>query len=113
VETALETAELLKTKGISAEVINARFVKPLDERLILESALKTGVVATLEDNSVKGGFGSSVLQLINENGLKCRTAVFGFPDMPILHGSRKELFKKYRLDADSLEHDITRMLRTR
>jgi 1-deoxy-D-xylulose-5-phosphate synthase len=113
VETALETAELLKTKGISAEVINARFVKPLDERLILESALKTGVVATLEDNSVKGGFGSSVLQLINENGLKCRTAVFGFPDMPILHGSRKELFKKYRLDADSLAHDITRMLRTR
>jgi 1-deoxy-D-xylulose-5-phosphate synthase len=113
VETALNVAIILKDKGISADVINARFIKPLDEKLILESAAKTGVVVTVEDNSVKGGFGSSILELINKSSFKAKTAVFGFPDIPILHGSRKELYKKYGLDKDSLSHEIVRMLRNK
>ncbi len=113
VETALDVAEILKGKGFNTEVINARFIKPLDEKLILESAVRTGMVATFEDNSIKGGFGSSVLELVNKNGIKAKTTIFGFPDLPILHGSRKELFKKYGLDKDSLSHEITRMLRSK
>lgn len=113
VGTALNVAEILKNKGISAEVINARFVKPLDDKLILESAAKTGMVVTFEDNLAKGGFGSSILELINKNGFKARTTIFGFPDMPILHGSRKELFEKYGLDKDTLSREIIRMLRNK
>jgi 1-deoxy-D-xylulose-5-phosphate synthase len=111
VETALKVAELLKTRGVSAEVINARFIKPLDARLILESAVKTGAVATLEDNTIKGGFGCGVLELLNTNGFKIKTGIFGFPDIPIIQGSRKCLYEKYGLDAESVCNEILRMLR--
>lgn len=113
VEIALKVAEMLKDKGIGAEVINGRFIKPLDARMILESAAKTQVVATFEDNSIKGGFGSSVLELLNSNGFKIRTGIFGFPDIPILHGSRNELYIKYGLDADSLAKAILKLLKNK
>lgn len=110
-ETALKTAELLLKKGIHAEVINARFIKPLDERLILESAAKTHTLVTMEDNCIRGGFGSSVLELLNRNGFSVKTRLFGFPDVPITHGSRDELFAKYGLDAESMTRDIERLMR--
>jgi len=111
VETALKTAELLLKKGIHAEVINARFVKPLDERLILESVSKTQALVTIEDNCIRGGFGSSVLELLNRNGFSARARLFGFPDMPITHGSRAELYKKFGLDAESIAKETEKLLR--
>lgn len=113
VDIALKVAEVLNKKGISAEVINGRFIKPLDERLILESAAKTRAVATFEDNTIKGGFGSSILELLNKNNYKVKTGIFGFPDIPILHGSRSELHKKYGLDVDSLVHEVLKLLRSK
>lgn len=111
VETALKAAELLHKKDINAEVINARFIKPLDSKLILESISKTRAVAAIEDNCIRGGFGSSVLELLNVNGLLVRTRLFGFPDTMIPHGDRDILFGKYGLDADSIAHEIMRLLR--
>lgn len=111
--TALRAAELLLRKGIHADVINARFIKPLDARLILESVAKTKAIATIEDNCIRGGFGSSVLELVNKNGFKVKAAVFGFPDIPITHGLRKEIFEKYGLDGESIAHDIVRLLRNK
>ncbi len=111
VETALKAAELLLKKDINAEVINARFIKPLDSKLILESALKTRAVAIIEDNCIRGGLGSSVLELLNENGYMLKTKLFGFPDMPIPHGSRDILYEKFGLDADSIAHEIIKLLR--
>ncbi len=111
VEVALQAAELLLKNGINAEVINARFIKPLDSRLILESAAKTRVLATIEDNCINGGFGSSVLELLNENGYMIKTKVFGFPDIPITQGARNILYEKFGLDADSIAHEIVKMLR--
>lgn len=111
VETAMKVAALLEEKGVSAEVINARFVKPLDARLIAGSAVKTGVLATLEDNTVKGGFGSSVLEMLNKNGVSIRTGLFGFPDSAVPHGSRTAIFNKYRLDPESLAADMMRLLK--
>ncbi len=113
VETALQAAELLLGKDISAEVINARFIKPLDSKLILDSASKTRAVAVIEDNCIRGGFGSSVLELLNENGYMLKTKLFGFPDMPIPHGSRDILFKEFGLDADSIAHEIIKLLKRR
>ncbi|NLK87414.1 MAG: 1-deoxy-D-xylulose-5-phosphate synthase [Clostridiaceae bacterium] len=113
VETALEAAELLNKKDIRAEVINARFIKPLDSKLILESASKTRAVAVIEDNCIKGGFGSSVLELLNENGLLIRTKLFGFPDTMVPHGERDILYKRYGLDAASMVREIMRLLKKR
>jgi len=110
-ETAMKTSELLKHKGISADVINARFIKPLDEKLISESAIKTGLVVTIEDNTVKGGFGSSVLEMLNKNGIMVRTGLIGFPDTPIPQGSRREIFQKYGLDSETIASDVLRLIK--
>ena len=59
----------LKQKGISAGVINARFVKPLDAGLILAAARKTGRLITVEENALQGGFGSAVLELLYDSDL--------------------------------------------
>ncbi|WHH59633.1 1-deoxy-D-xylulose-5-phosphate synthase [Petroclostridium sp. X23] len=108
---ALEAAEKLKKAGIDAEVINARCCKPLDADMIINSALKTGKVITLEDNSVIGGFGSAVLSLLQKN--KCghvKVKLKGWPDEIIPHGSVNELFKIYELDADSLVKEALKMM---
>jgi 1-deoxy-D-xylulose-5-phosphate synthase len=109
VEKALKAAELLMENGIHAEVINARFVKPLDSELILESASKTRFIATIEDNYIRGGFGSSVLELLNENGLMVRTKLFGFPDKIIPHGDREIIYERYGLDCVSIANEIIRL----
>lgn len=113
VETALKVAELLQEKDISAEVINARFIKPLDAKLIMESAAKTRAVATIEDGVEKGGFGSNVLELLNKNNFNIKTCIFGYPDIPILQGKRSELQKKYGMDAETISHSIIRMLKNK
>jgi len=106
VEKALEAAEELKKQGIKPDLINARFIKPLDEELISESAAKTGKVVTIEDNALAGGFGSCVMQMLNRRRINASVRMFGFPDEFIKHGSRSILYKKYGLDVDSLVKGI-------
>lgn len=102
VETALKAAKLLSMLDISAEVINARYIKPLDEKIILNSAKKTGSVFTLEDNSVVGGFGTNVLGLINASGIDAKVKILGYPDKFIHHGSKNDLLREFKLDVDSI-----------
>jgi 1-deoxy-D-xylulose-5-phosphate synthase len=102
VETAMETAEKLKEEKISVEVINIRFLKPLDTETLMKTIKKTKKIITLEDNITAGGLGSAVLAMINENDIKCKFKAIGLPDNPISHGSKKELYKKYGLDSDSI-----------
>ena len=111
VEPSLRVVKALKKRGIGADLIHARFIKPLDEELILDSAAKTGCVATIEDHCVVGGLGSSVLQLLNECGVNVRVKMFGFPDTFIEQGKRSDLFRKYGLDADSLAQKILTLRR--
>lgn len=111
VSNALAVGDILGKMGISAEIINARFAKPVDIKLIAASAVKTGVVATVEDNTVKGGFGSSVINELINNGIKVNAGIFGFPDMPIIQGSKNALYSKYRLDAEALAHDILKLMK--
>lgn len=110
VKTALEVAEILESAGIDAEVINARFVKPLDSSLLINSVMATKKLVTLEDNVIKGGFGSGVLELLSQNGIYYPVKIFGFPDEPILHGSRNEIFRKYKMDAQSISEEIKRFM---
>ncbi|MBI4794967.1 MAG: 1-deoxy-D-xylulose-5-phosphate synthase [Deltaproteobacteria bacterium] len=100
VHHALDAARQLEEKGFKATVVNARFVKPLDEQLILTLAAKCGRVLTVEENVAQGGFGSAVLELLSDRGLSGipvkRLAV---PDQFMEHGKPDILRKKYGLDA--------------
>ncbi len=103
VHPSIEAAERLKADGISAAVVNARFVKPLDDELILQMAKKTGRVMTVEEHALMGGFGSAVLECLEANGpSSVKTHRIGLPDQFIEHGSQKILRQKYGLDVDGI-----------
>jgi len=93
VAPSLEAASLLEAQGISAAVVDARFVKPLDAKLILEVAQRCGALVTVEENSVAGGFGSAVLELLQENGVAVALRRLGLPDRFIEHGPRVTLLE--------------------
>lgn len=106
VPIALEAAQILGTKGINAEVINVRVIKPLDSETIISSMNKTQNLVTLEDNVVSGGFGANLVSKLTEKGVACPVYNLGWPDEPIPHGSRKDIFEKYGLDAAGVSDKI-------
>jgi 1-deoxy-D-xylulose-5-phosphate synthase len=86
---AIHAAERLENTGIHAAVINSRFLKPLDGDLICEWAQKTEKVITVEENVLQGGFGSAVLELLQERGLfSIQVKRLGIPDLFVEHGSQ-------------------------
>ncbi len=100
---ALDAARRLGDRGIRATVINARFVKPLDKELILEVALRTGTLVTVEENALQGGFGSAVLELLaEERAYDVRVKRIGIPDRFIEHGSQTQLRKDLGLDGEGI-----------
>lgn len=97
---ALEASEILTAKGINAAVVNARFIKPLDETLILEQARSTGRILTVEENMLQGGFGSAVLELLQDHGLTgVQVKRLGIPDIYVEHGSQAQLRSDLGIDA--------------
>ena len=99
---ATRAAEILAEQGISAEVINARFVKPLDEALILKSVKKTGAVVTVEEAMLAGGFGSAVLELLAREKLEMPADRLGLADRFYDHGSQNSLRRQAGIDAESI-----------
>ncbi len=84
-------------------VVNARFVKPLDEAMVLNQARKTGRIVTAEEHVLEGGFGSAVLECLDAAGVSgVKTLRIGLPDAYVEHGSQAVLRKKYGLDADGI-----------
>ena len=113
---AMEAAETLSAEGVECTVLNARFINPLDEKLILDSAAKTGRVVTVEEHMISGGFGSRALALIENvmpKGAKVKT--LGVPDRFIEHGVRSELLEMLGLTtegiANSIREDFPEMFR--
>ena len=112
VAPAQRAAALLEAKGIRAAVINARFAKPLDERLILEWARRTRRVATVEEGALPGGFGDAVLELLARSyDAAVRARCFGVPDRFFDHGTRESLLRHAGLDAESIAAEIERWLK--
>lgn len=100
---ALEAAERLVKVGIQAAVVNPRFIKPLDEELICELALKTGKVLTVEDNCRHGGFGSGVLEMLNRRGhYSIKSCCLGHPDIFVEHGPQEVLLKNNNVDITAI-----------
>lgn len=104
VHPALQAAENLAKEKIETTVVNARFVKPLDAQLLLALAKTKRLIVTVEEAYLAGGFGSAVLELLEENGLqdKLRVVRMGIPDRLVTHGDPKLLLAKYGLDADGI-----------
>jgi 1-deoxy-D-xylulose-5-phosphate synthase len=111
VRPALAAAESLACEGIWLSVANARFVKPLDRDLILDLARQTGVIITVEENALDGGFGSAVLELLEEEGLDgTKVRRLGYPDCYVEQGEQSELRAMYGLDSDMLAGKIRQFL---
>lgn len=101
---AIQAAENLAKEGIEATVVNARFVKPLDSELILALAQSKRFIVTVEEAYLAGGFGSAVMELLEENNLQDRVKIvrMGVPDRIVTHGDPKLLLAKYGLDSDGI-----------
>ncbi len=101
---ALTAAEMLEEKGISAEIIDAFSIKPLDEQTILNSAKKTGYVITAEEHSIIGGLGEAVSALMSEHPKLLTKPLkrIGVNDRFGTSGEFDELFREYGLDAQSI-----------
>ncbi|MDH7576232.1 MAG: 1-deoxy-D-xylulose-5-phosphate synthase [Bacillota bacterium] len=106
VYTALEVADVLAKQGKDVAVVNCRFVKPLDESLILSWAEATKRVLTFEENVRAGGFGSAVLELLADRGFRGEVARIGIPDCFVEHGTPELLLRRYGLDAEGVIRHI-------
>jgi len=107
VSKAMSIFYKLKDIEINANVINARFLKPIDNYNYIHSIKNTKFVVTIEDNTLVGGLASSINELIAKKHLKDVTIRnFGYPDVFVEHGSVDELEKKYGLDEESILKSI-------
>ena len=109
VSRAMDVATILEKQNIMCDVINIRFLKPIDETAILESIKKTKIIITIEDNTIIGGLSSSIKELIVNNNLNnIKIKSYAYPDKFIEHGTVDELEKKYKLDIQSIINDINK-----
>ena len=100
---AVAAAAKLKAEGINARVINARFVKPLDEGLLCDTAKSVKSIITVEENVLMGGFGSAVLELFEEKGIHdVIVKRLGIKDKFVEHASQKELRRMYGIDEEGI-----------
>ena len=99
---AERAADMLAETGMRARVINARFVKPLDEALILDAARSTGALVTIEEGMLAGGFGSAVLELLTREGVAIPTRCLGIPDRFLDHASQDALRKQAGLSPAAI-----------
>src|SRR6516164_3972694 len=111
VPMAQEVAYKLEGEGVSTAVINARFVKPLDVEMVEFYARSVDVILTLEDHVLKGGFGSAVLEEVNNLGLTTPVVRIGWPDQFIEHGKPDALRAKYGITAQAALEKLRPWLR--
>ncbi|MFF2887692.1 1-deoxy-D-xylulose-5-phosphate synthase [Paenibacillus sp. NPDC057967] len=111
IEVAEQAAELLKREGINAGVVNARFIKPLDERMLLSFAESGKRLLVLEEGSQQGGFGSSVLEFYSLHGIyDVPVKIIGIPDIFVEHGSIQQQREEVGLTAEHVAAELRSML---
>lgn len=110
VDTALQAADILMTRGVNLTVVDARFVKPLDRRLVGDILASYRHVFTVEEGVRSGGFGEGVLALAEETGYRGRIEIFGVKDAFIEHGTRQENLEEAALTPSALADAIEERL---
>ncbi|ALC88077.1 1-deoxy-D-xylulose-5-phosphate synthase [Bacillus sp. FJAT-22090] len=99
---ALQAAERLEQSNISVKVINARFIKPLDEEMLRSLQQRNIPIITVEESMLEGGFGSAVLEFFNDNNLQANVNRIGIPDMFIEHGDVNQLLEEINITSDDI-----------
>jgi 1-deoxy-D-xylulose-5-phosphate synthase len=107
---AVKAAEQLSQEGLSTAVINARFVKPLDQELIVGLAKRVRYVVTVEEGCKMGGFGSAVLEALSEAGVTVKTKILGLPDWYIEQGPQDLLRERYGLTTDGIYRAVKELV---
>jgi 1-deoxy-D-xylulose-5-phosphate synthase len=102
----------VKAEGINPAHYDMRFVKPLDAELLHEVFAKFDKVITIEDGTIVGGFGSAVLEFMNEHNYRASVRILGIPDRFVEHGSPRELYNEVGLDANAIATAMRQMLRS-
>ncbi|HXL56640.1 MAG TPA: 1-deoxy-D-xylulose-5-phosphate synthase, partial [Chitinophagaceae bacterium] len=96
----------LRTEGINPAHYDMRFVKPLDEEILHEVFAKFNKIITVEDGTIVGGFGSAILEFMNQNNYRAEVKMLGIPDRIVEHGSPKELHKECGYDVQSIADTV-------
>lgn len=107
---AMEAARMLEREGISAAVVNGRFIKPLDDTLLGDVARRVRCLVTVEEGCRMGGFGSAVLESLSDQGIHLPTKVLGLPDWYIEQGPQDLLRDKYGLTAEGIYESTMALL---
>ena len=105
-----DAAKACEEIGCNATIINARFVKPLDSEAIIKYAKKFKSIITLEESCSKGGFGSAVVELLNENKIKSDVHIIGIPDEFVEHGKPDIQKKIAGIDRESIKNKLRQIL---
>ncbi|MES2892565.1 MAG: 1-deoxy-D-xylulose-5-phosphate synthase [Bacteroidota bacterium] len=102
----------VKAEGINPAHYDLRFVKPIDEDLLHEVFNKYSKVITIEDGTVVGGFGSAILEFMNEHGYKADVKIMGIPDRLVEHGTPKQLYEEIGLDTNAIASVLRELSKT-
>lgn len=100
----------VKGEGLNPAHYDMRFVKPLDEAMLHEVFSKFNKIITVEDGTVVGGFGSAILEFMNEHGYKADVKIMGIPDTLVEHGTPKQLYDEIGIDANGIAEAIREMV---
>lgn len=111
VQTAEAVRDILKKAGHSCSLVNARFVKPLDEAMVEKAAAGHDLLVTMEENVASGGFGERVQSFLNDKALTVKELSIAIPDAYVEHGSVELLKKELLMDADSVAARIMEKLK--
>jgi 1-deoxy-D-xylulose-5-phosphate synthase len=103
---SLEAAEILEKEGIEVGVMNARFIKPLDKLLLRKIVKGTKRIITCEENVLVGGFGSAILEFLEDKRVNIPVLRLGLPDKFVEHGARSILLEKYGLSSRKIAKEI-------
>ena len=98
------------SKELKATLVDMRFVKPLDERLLRKLLKKAKVFISIEDGSIMGGAGSAVQEFASKENLNVRSILFGIPDKFIEHASREEMLVEAGLDVENIKSKLSKLL---
>jgi 1-deoxy-D-xylulose-5-phosphate synthase len=106
---AAEAIRDVKKEGINAAHYDMRFAKPIDEAMLHEVFSKYSKIITVEDGTVVGGFGSAVLEFMNEHNYHSSVKIMGIPDRLVEHGTPKQLYAEIGLDANGIAETLRQM----
>ncbi|NJD21420.1 MAG: 1-deoxy-D-xylulose-5-phosphate synthase [Melioribacter sp.] len=113
VEYSKKASEKLLAEGIHCEIINMRFIKPLDVDILNDVITRFEKIVTLEESTIVGGFGTGVLEYLAERNLKNDVLRIGLPDKFVDHGTQEELHKQLDIDPDGIVEKIKKFLNTK